>query len=223
MGFQKRTADDVKVENNERKLLPEGFYSVAFTKAEALTTRATQGMLMLHMAPLATDGEPKSADKSHDITHMVLSDCWDDDAAFREDKTEKLAAKLGIPSSKVKQEQVQEALDKAVSMGQQGMYRAARAIVGSEELPEIPRFDKEIKKFVNKDGKVFSKDEKDDAYRATVAAGANVIADIANGDLDITGYVAYAKVVHETFNGYTNARAKALYETLPDDATLLTP
>lgn len=213
MPFGKKTADDMHLP--ERKLLPEGIYPVTITKVNLLETKASQGMLIIHLSPTKKVGDPKSATDA-DITHMLLSDDWADDTLFREVKRERLAAKAGCDVEQIGSDELEAELAATKQRAQQSMVFAANAIFGRDELPQVPTYDRDSKSFFAPDGSKTTAEEWRNAKKERDAVACNLISEIASGDSDVTGYVLFARVVHEEYNGQKNAKARSLFEKLPD-------
>lgn len=220
MVFERCTADDVS-ERKTEILVPEGFYPVVLTGSEAKQSRATQGMLELIFSPLREENKAKTADGSIDIKALVMSDQWADDDVFRASKAEKLAKDRNCKATDISKEAIDVECQNARVNARFGMLRTASALLGRKKSPPVPIYDKEARVFRGDDGKIYTKEQKEAELDKALAWARNQIADIANGDLDIRGYVCAAEVEHNEFNSNVSHRIRGLYERLPEDKSFV--
>jgi len=175
---------------------------------------------VLHLAPCSTS--PKGDIKAHNnkaLQDWNMYPSWEDVEARDTFLAEQYAEKNGEEATA---EQVAEIATQRAEMAKKNLGFKARTLFGPEEIPvEVPRFDKEAKCFRDSSGAVFTKEQKDDLWNDYLAAGAQMMVDVALGDRDVMRYEVFGEVTQVTRGQYTNNEIKKMHSELPPGEKLI--
>jgi hypothetical protein len=202
--------------------LPEGIYCMAIADyEERFSKKGTQGMLAMRMQPCTKPGQKKTAVADKELTTYLMLPYRNDEETFRASVAASLAKKNGCEPDAISDAELLSAVAEREKRDARSLKFAMYAIFGRDHFPPTPFKDKATGEYKDDKGRIYDRSQVSEMWDEHNAAVYDVATKVVNGDLDVRGYIVYARVVDDEFNGKATSKIVTFWETCPPDESLV--